>query len=105
MPLGTFISSLFQETCENDNKYSICKKLFFVESGNCGNFHIISALWQLNSCLRTIEGGNYSREETICGNTEGPRLTRILGLGKTVLHEICISGTVLSPLLSGKSPT
>ena len=69
MPLGTFISSLFQETCENDNKYSICKKLFFVESGNCGNFHIISALWQLNSCLRTIEGGNYSREETICGNT------------------------------------
>ena len=27
--------------------------------------------------------------------TEGPRLTRILGLGKTVLHEIRVSGTVV----------
>jgi hypothetical protein len=52
MPLGMFISSLFKETCENDNKYCISKKLFFVESGKCGNFHIVSALWQLNSCLR-----------------------------------------------------
>ena len=30
---------------------------------------------------------------------------RILGLGKTVLHEICVSGTVASPLLTQKSPT
>ena len=30
--------------------------------------------------------------------TEGPRLTRILRLGKTVLHEIRVSGTVGGPL-------
>ena len=31
-----------------------------------------------------------------CRNyTEGSRLTRILGLGNTVLHEICVNGTVL----------
>ena len=35
--------------------------------------------------------------------TEGPRLTRILGLGKTVLHEIRVSGTVVSPLLTRKN--
>ena len=37
--------------------------------------------------------------------TEGPRLRRILGLGRTVLHEICGSGTVVYPLLTQKSPT
>ena len=53
---GMFISLIFHETCENDNKYCIYKKLFFVESGKCGNFHIVSALWQLNSCLRNYWG-------------------------------------------------
>ena len=37
--------------------------------------------------------------------TEGPRLTRILGLEKTVLHEIRVSGTVGGPLLTRKSLT
>ena len=32
--------------------------------------------------------------------TEGPRLTHILGLEKTVLHEIRVSGTVEGPLLT-----
>ena len=36
-------------------------------------------------------------------NTEGPHLTRILGLAKTVLHEIRVSGTVGGPLLTPKS--
>ena len=31
----------------------------------------------------------------VCDFPEGPRLTRILGLGKTVLHETHVSGTVL----------
>ena len=36
---------------------------------------------------------------------EGPHLARILGLVKTVLHEICVSGTVGGPLITQKSPT
>ena len=34
-------------------------------------------------------------------STEGPRLTHILGLG--MLHEICLSGTVVRALLMQKS--
>ena len=37
--------------------------------------------------------------------TEGPHLTRILGLEKTALHKIRVSGTVGGPLLMQKSPT
>ena len=37
--------------------------------------------------------------------TEGPRLCAFWGLEKTVLHEICVSGTVWGPLLTRKSPT
>ena len=37
--------------------------------------------------------------------TEGPRLTRILGLEKTVLHEIRVSGTVLWSLTNANSTT
>ena len=33
-----------------------------------------------------------------------PCLTRILGLEKTVLHEIRVSGTVGGPLITQKSP-
>ena len=39
-------------------------------------------------------------------STEGPRLTRILGLEKTTLREFCVSGTVGDLLLlTQKSPT
>ena len=38
-------------------------------------------------------------------STEGPPLTHIFRLGKTLLHEICSSGTVMGPLLIRKSPT
>ena len=37
--------------------------------------------------------------------TEGPHLMRILALGKTVLHEICVSGTVLWSPTNTNSPT
>ena len=36
--------------------------------------------------------------------TEGLHLTGILGLGKTVLHEIRVSGTVVGPQLTPKFP-
>ena len=36
--------------------------------------------------------------------TGGTCLTRILGLGKSVLHEIYVSGTAVGPLLTQKSP-
>ena len=39
----------------------------------------------------------------ISTNTEGPCLT--WDLEKTVLHEIRVSGTVVGPLLTQKSPT
>ena len=42
------------------------------------------------------------REKTY---TEGPRLTHFLGLGKTVLHETCVSGTVLWSPTNANSPT
>ena len=38
------------------------------------------------------------------GFTEGPHLTRILGLEKTVLHEIFVSGTVLQSPTTAKIP-
>ena len=38
-------------------------------------------------------------------NTEVPNLCGIWDLNKTALHEICVSGTVGSPLLTRKSPT
>ena len=37
-------------------------------------------------------------------HTEGPHLTRILGLEKTLLRKICISGTIGGPLLMQKIP-
>ena len=45
--------------------------------------------------LSTNPAGNL----IIYSDTEGPRLTRILGLEKTVLDEIRVSGTVLWSLL------
>ena len=63
--------------------------------------------------ITRVKGGGYAflMESTVLqykvqvSTTEGPRLTRILGLGKTVLHEIRVSGTVVGPLLLQKSPT
>ena len=55
------------------------RKLFFFEFLGCRKFHIVSAIifllcnQNLNSFLtwlqKQFKGGNYSREETICGNT------------------------------------
>ena len=42
-------------------------------------------------------------QEFLC--TGGPRLTRFLGLGKIVLHETRVSGTVLWSPTNANSPT
>ena len=63
--------------------------------------------------ITRVKGGGYAflMESTVLqykvqvSTTEGPRLTRILGLGKTTLHEIRVSGIVVNPLLTRKSPT
>ena len=52
---------------------SFCGIYSFFKVEECGNFRIVSALWQFFInwivAMETIEGGNYSRKETICGNT------------------------------------
>ena len=52
-----------------------------------------------------MEGSHGDKMKGAIRDTEGPCLMRILGLGKKVLHEIRVSGTVVNPLLTRKSPT
>ena len=70
-------------------------------------------IWQLQICitLRGVHTQQTHQKLTIemfhsqryIHNTEGPRLTRFLGLGKTVLHETRVSGTVLITLFESEN--
>ena len=66
---------------------------------------LCSKFGKFEGSAKGFEGVKRSMWEVRIGITEGPRLTRFLGLGKNVFHETHVSGTVLWSPTNTKSPT